>query len=979
MRVVHVLRLAFLTSLSSLLVACEDGPTQTFNPLPGGGSGLINNGKSAPSTDPAVHAALDSRFPGRSLQEICPADEKKQRWSEMLRQPIIPPRKYAGIDMAKSDNWEGLTVEEAEHINCQAPPEATGQCDDGNNHGSYWGDNEEVIFCYNIGTHLAYQMVMNRGYTGTMKFHSRENGKYGTHQYEMGIDKILRDNNDVTLDWTNKDKIEAAITELFDGAMATFAAASAIPDATLDDQTNCVSSGACLKTINPDGITGIFGFRPLAIYFQTKAIGTTQPTPSHPFLIYNFYVKNEPYSNLPVTLKIDQEGPLAVGKVGPLDANNKPTDPTCTLKLGITYADFASNCLKVSGNPDIDKINVAKFLGGRTHTLEDFSFNIVGVNQNFTHVQGDFDYITDDESPTDDSIATNWTFDVRSKGKVANDITAGATDLHGTGLVFAEYAKLVQEELNKDLAADGIATHAIGAVECQGATPAKGCTGFETFMYPGFAPAGTPAQLANMYANKPGEDLGLADVYDRTYLRPGDPQAVFCRNPAGRSGCSADVLWDYSFRYVLLTLGHGDIYSIPTEARDRRFYFRLYSFALMSYMKAVGLYGMSPTLAQVDTVYRTKLDTDSVFFDNTFLAQFDKAEYVERDFMDAAHPLPMDFEYGTDVKVGNQRYTNWYSKLEREEKSLYVTMQTNKSDLPGKENNLQVTNLFGSPLIASQYISAGYKKTGVDSNGQPIYAPSGKSAYYCATTWPADEANCFDANGGAMSPPTDAANKPLVDSKGRPYFFLYKGAFPDTPTVYHYGSKALTIEEENINAGAAKVAIPNYADPYDQSSQQTPYEVLVPWFPKRAVTGFNLPLSGTRDKFIQTAQLDFSGITTTILVDYDNVRDEQGNATNVGKVLAMETQDFLGKAFLCSSGGDYLTAEMYTSVGAMLDWIDAHPGSQDDCGLIVRYSPFNNYPDFISSLVNGVRVSISQGAGFGRVVDVVLFDPALAQ
>jgi len=967
MRAISVVSIALL---SSLLLACEDGPTQTFSPLPAGGDKTINNGQSAPSYDP-VTAPQDASFPGKSLQEICSAEEKKVRWGDMLRQPLTPPRKYAGLDMAKSDNWEGLTVEDAEHINCQAlnlASDGIGKyCDIGDN-GSTWGDNQEVVFCYNVGTHIVDTMTMNRGYLGTAKFHSRAGGLYEAdgkaHQYEMGIDKITRDGQDFILDWSNTPKLDTAITELFDGAMATFAPAAAVPDPTPQDQKNCDASAACLVTIDSDGVTGIFGFRPIALYFEVKAFGVQQPLPSHPFFMYNFFVKNEPYSNLPVTLKIDTVGPIAQGKVGPLDTKNQPTDPTCTLQLGGTYGDFLKSCVNVSGNPDTDKINLAKFVGGRTHTLEDFSFTVIGVNQNFTHVQGDFDYIRDSDLPSNDSVATNWTFDVRAKGAVSNDLAAdGSTDLHGTGLVYAEYARLVQNAINGDLAAAGIKTHALGAIECLSASPAVGCTGFEQMMYPGYAPAGTPAPIAKLYANKPGEDVGLADAYDRTYLKPGDPQVVFCQDPAGKSGCTSDTLWNTSWNYVIQTLGHGDLFKVPTEARDRRFYFRLYSFALMKYMKAVGKFGNAVTLAQVDSI---ALDTDGIFFDET--RGYDKAEYVEREFMTQTHPLPMDFEYSTDVKVGNQQYTNWFSKLEREEKSMYVAMQTNKADLPGKENNLQVTNLFGSPLIAGQYISAGAKADGT---------PSGKSAYYCATT--NDPANCFDVNGGSMAPPTDALGKPLLDAKGQPYFSLYRGAFPDSPTVFHAGSKALTIEQEDIDVGAAKVAIPNYADPYDLTSQATPYEVLVPWFPKRAVTGFNLPLSGTRDKFIQTAQLDFSGITTTILVDYDYVRDDAGKPTNVAKVLAMETQDFLGKAFLCSSGGDYLTAEMYTSVGTILDWIDAHPGSQDACGLIVRYSPFNNYPDFVSSLTNGVRVSVSQGAGFGRVVDVTLFDPALAQ
>jgi hypothetical protein len=93
--------------------------------------------------------------------------------------------------------------------------------------------------------------------------------------------------------------------------------------------------------------------------------------------------------------------------------------------------------------------------------------------------------------------------------------------------------------------------------------------------------------------------------------------------------------------------------------------------------------------------------------------------------------------------------------------------------------------------------------------------------------------------------------------------------------------------------------------------------------------------------------------------------------------LAVETTDFLGDLFLCKDPltHDVLSARMYTSVATILDWIAAHPGSYTACQIIIRYSPFGNYADYVTSLSGGVRLGITQGGGFGRVVDGTLFTP----
>src|SRR5207248_9764377 len=48
---------------------------------------------------------------------ICNPDVRAQRWAWMDKQAIIPPNIAAGIDLAGSDTWSGLTVDDAEKYN----------------------------------------------------------------------------------------------------------------------------------------------------------------------------------------------------------------------------------------------------------------------------------------------------------------------------------------------------------------------------------------------------------------------------------------------------------------------------------------------------------------------------------------------------------------------------------------------------------------------------------------------------------------------------------------------------------------------------------------------------------------------------------------------------------------------------------------------------------------------------------------------
>jgi hypothetical protein len=317
-----------------------------------------------------------------------------------------------------------------------------------------------------------------------------------------------------------------------------------------------------------------------------------------------------------------------------------------------------------------------------------------------------------------------------------------------------------------------------------------------------------------------------------------------------------------------------------------------------------------------------------------------------------------------------------------------------------------LSNIFGSPAIGA----LGYTDAS-DANGKPIpvcataagctaYDPCNpstpaasvmKTAYYCANH---NDADCVDVNGYPIGPPLDNKGNILTRENGKPLLDGYCGAFGATAFALNGANDAslLKIISTDDITQTAKIEVPNFANPYDMTSANTPITVLAPWRPKTEGVGFPVAYSGTQDVFVETAQLDFTGQVVTPVVDYLPVQVTPkggGAAYTAAQIIGVETEDFLGDVFLCAdpvsranniglgstSPADLLYAHMYTSVQTILDWIAAHPGAQDACGLIVRYSPFNNYPDYVQSSVYGVRLGIEQSAGYGRVSQVTVFSP----
>jgi hypothetical protein len=232
----------------------------------------------------------------------------------------------------------------------------------------------------------------------------------------------------------------------------------------------------------------------------------------------------------------------------------------------------------------------------------------------------------------------------------------------------------------------------------------------------------------------------------------------------------------------------------------------------------------------------------------------------------------------------------------------------------------------------------------------------------------------------------------------------------------------------SLSIASAQVYLPSFMDPWHACATATmlddgtpcdpnangaldtsiPLSGLVPWLPDEPGIGFNIAINGSSAMFVQSAQIDFSGNLETYGVFYRPWQDplqascayqacESGYTCSSGtcvasdnsvEIMAIEADDFLGDVFPCMdpSTGDVLAVDQYDSTLNVLQWLTEHPGNpfnavagspsaQTSCGMIVSYSAFDNYPDSIWSLTNGVWMNSNHGQGFGRIVDVMLFNP----
>jgi hypothetical protein len=279
-------------------------------------------------------------------------------------------------------------------------------------------------------------------------------------------------------------------------------------------------------------------------------------------------------------------------------------------------------------------------------------------------------------------------------------------------------------------------------------------------------------------------------------------------------------------------------------------------------------------------------------------------------------------------------------------------------------DNISLTNIIGSPVIAGMGFTPVKGKE------------TTKTAYYCATN--VDD-EC-DSGPPTVSTMKDAKGNPSLDldDNGKPILTNYKGAFGETP--FTIGTSHIKLVDTLADFKSAKIAVPLYDTPYDASGTNTSaagpqLRITLPdWRPLAPGSGFRIPVNAQRDKFIPAAQVDLSGQTVSLAIDY-SLNDDK-----TMKILAVETQAFEGELFLCQDpvSSDLLHVRQYDSVAEILDWFENHAGSRDACQVLIRYSPFNDSPVTITSKSAGIQVIVGQGVGIGRIIDAVLFDPSLS-
>jgi hypothetical protein len=1011
---------------------CEDGPDQVYNPSPAGAGDRWNNGRTPGAVDKAQNGFTDN-FGGTSKLEICSGSEKQQRWAKMVNEPIKPPRFLAGIDVAGGDLWPGLLFEDAEKTLCQS--DALGTDGEGSLYAA-WGDAGEVQVGYNLSNHKINFIYLGPGYKGAIDFKSapceaawtdaERNAKCPfakddtgawlppgqQHSYHSELGKFIQKNGaNFKLEWDKPGPIlDKEGTELFDALMYTFA-----PELPRDN-VNCRSSGQCRLLPSGDD-TAVFGARNIGFYFHLPSVSKSDATRSSPDYFYLFPVKTLPFSPAAMRPKLDAEGPTAVlSGLG----DKTPTGSTCTMKMGMTWQSFRDTCVEVLNDPQKNQLSMNKLLGNLTHTHENFILDVVGVNLDFQSekiMEGTGDIIHDEWVPEGRDTASEYIVDIRAGGPLINEANnqaacladpqprnaACASRLRGTGAIYREYALQVQEELNRMTGG----TRPLADPACllpdplpanfdvNAWRPAAGCTGMEGFIIPQTLDPAAPANIQALQVPFNPAFLGFT-----TLMRPGDPIAMFCADagtynftycggPTDNAGLSSS-LWDGTFKRVLQVLGRGQILNLPPEARDRKFYLKIFARAYIKYLMNAATFPNDLRLPA-----SAQLEPDHLIFDDLGYEN-EKFEYIDRRFVTATDE-PLRFQYEVLIISGNHRDQKYQRRMGRAEKTLYQAMAVDKTLPAGarapacaanpstcaltefqKESNVRITNLIGSPVLRDGW-------TGSASCGYTSYqCATDLGAYMCDddgdpgtpdVSVPVQD-DCLAAGGPANGVPRLRNGQVWLDDYGRPLLTNYKGAFGEHGTIFQIGSSWVKKTKELPLIRSAQVTVPGLVDPYAPGATgntDTPINTIADWLPKSPSNGFYIPINGQRYRFITSETLAFGGATLGMRVYGDTGTDGSYTIKSVGST------DYMGDLFLCKDPltNDLLRIEMFESMEEVLKWINGHPGSYEACGFIITYSPYNNYPLFLVAQKAGVLVSISTGSGFGRIASMEAWDPNL--
>ena len=1018
MRKPSIAAASLMVVASLTAIGCEDGPSDNYSAAPAGAG--WNNPSVPPVANDAGQGFVTSTA-GTNANDICTPDQIKAARSKYFGAPVLPPGLAAGLDIAggpkgdgasgyvpgqpfkydpTAETWVGTTVEQAEKILCQGTPDAIFQ---GVSTTLGWGDAGEVSVYYNPNNRLIEYIILSTGYEGSIEADSAD-GKshYSIKLNNAPITKTTAGGaaQSLTLRWSNTASLGAIANGLYDALRNTF-----LPNFPPD--TDCVAAGHCIIGNNYSN-GGYLYFTPINLAFYVQTTIGTDIANSSPTLLQLGKLKLLGFSTASSLLKLDAagEGPVAT------QTNVWGQGKTCNYKFGMLFSDFKSNCVEPFSDATSNLIEERKLFGSMGHGDETYQFDIQGIDPQFAAsslapnaIVGD----TDRPQPTD--TAFEFQVDQQVLGKISNDYTnndpSQPQDLHGIGLVTLEWANLVQKYMklhygvttdlgDPDCIANPVRPQAstggdagVGSdsgspadggnaldgavvtttsVTVKGSGNGKVCSGVE-----GIVTTAPPA--AAITANMANNALGPAIAQTAGFtslglgLKPGTWYSFFCTDGQGL-GPNGPIGYDsgshhcygqdaathngYYFDTMeyMVQNSFGGAASTPKELTDLRFYFQQWIFALVKYFQVAD--NPNATLADVDSQPVTQ---DNLFFD-TSGAPYEFGEYVDRHSVNTGNQPPTDLRIDVNLLTSVINEFDFTRYNLRGEKALYQALTTTPTDLPGAEG-LLLSNLVGSPVLSAAY-----------------------GTYKCAIG--GNPKTCGSAIG-----PADDQGHPLTDDNGRPFLTAYQGAFGKT--VFNLPAlgapslpSALSVPPATTStiSGEAKVLLPQWTNPFDPTTAKSSDPVisaLIPYAPKGASIGFPVAIDGSRDKFVNTYSVDFSGVSISANVDYDFLTNADGGTFLV--IKAVETQDFLGYVFMCAEPNshtgltDVLAVRMYTPSQDILDWFTTHPNGVADCDVVYQYSIYGNYPNYITSRTNGIRLGINPGFGGGRVTDVTVFDP----
>jgi hypothetical protein len=1005
---------------------------------PPGQGGLADGGAFVATASQSYDASVG----GQNANDLCTATQEKAIWANLFTEPVQPPGLAGGLDLAggpmangasgyqgpnipftydiTKESWTGNTVEQAEKILCQAVATVTFS---GTTPQIGWGENYEMNAGYNSNTRALFDLILTYGYNGTLSATDKSGTNYsiGLQNTPIMVTTKGGQPTPLLLNWTDSG-FNKIVNSIYLALLNTYGGSYPPPPS----GKTCVDTGDCeVGNFQINGGAMYFVPMGLLVYVPTT-VGSEQAN-STVNIIQIVLEKLLPFSKGATLMKLDAEGPTATTTNVQQVPAGASGGTTCVYKLGMTYKDFDAQCVQVQTaqtdtNPPpndyktVNIVNENKLLGGMTHDNETYQFAVVGLDPQFAASPDNLPATTivaDGQKPTGDDVAFEFVIDQQYLGPVANDYTyddvTQAQDLHGLGMITLEWANMVQHYMQK---AYGVTTE-LGEPAClapntpampaaaqvgplapgvKAGTPVK-CSGLEGIMTT--APATTPDGKTNLLtfpqqkanalgvsATLAGPVIGTSPVGSSLSLgmRTGTWYSIFCNDATGNwttgyTDCiggagnqfqgTASFYFDTMLDAVLQSQNFGTVLSqMPQrDLGNRRFYFQQWMLAVVKYLQAVPTASAAmanpnlayPTLAQIDS---EPVDLNELFFD-TNGSGFENGVYVLRSFVNSDMQPPTEFEVVAELNTGGIANFLFGRHNFRGENLAYTALTTTPGDLPGAEN-LFLSNMVGSPVLQSAF-----------------------SSYACAIEIKPGNASCGNKVG-----PVDALGNPLLTGYqpafGQSIFHIAANGQSPTPAPF-------TLDTQGPQAApytllqSAQLTVPIWSNPYDPTTA-TPNDkkisALLPYVPKGAGIGFPVTIDGSRDKFYNTDQIDFSGETLSALMDFEQIgfTGADGGATPGYVVRAIESGNYLGLAFACNETGangspDILAVRMYDNATTILDYLAKYPTATNDCQIQIKYSIYGNYADYISTLNNGARFSLNAGFGGSVVADLTLFDP----